>query len=280
MGRAQYRSLTAGQGGAGRGTYSVCPLVFTRENSTENTRRNELAHDPAEVHVRAEVSTQRYRTHFGGVGGGESLEDTPGDTAQDLTNEKCLHVVGEERDEDEGNHQRERDDHGLAVAILFRNNTVDEETDDFPTEGAIAESGFPGGRHCVFSGRKKLAVFLVELGQSVERAEKDNVVTLHDNSSRKKNRPANSLWIELDGLPEAHIVLFCRGVPGFVGHVGKVFNCHRCFSDNGILSMKDIPVLNWDFCNDGTPAHGGDWRERGDEMRRGNQETMLMPVIR
>ena len=60
-----------------------------------------MAKDPAEVDVSGEVGAQSDGGDFGGVGGGDGLEDAPRKTAEDFADEEHLDVDGEEGDEDE-----------------------------------------------------------------------------------------------------------------------------------------------------------------------------------
>lgn len=204
---------------------TVCPLVSSSENTTEDSRGKELSNDPAEVDVCAEVGTKSDRADFGSVGSGKSLENAPRDTAQDFADEEGLDVVGEEGDEDECDHHCEGSHHGLAVAKLLGDDTVDEETEDLTAEGAVAEAGFPWCGDSVGAVAGEDAVFLVELREGVEGGEKDNVVAFHDDGCREEQRPSHCLGVELQGLHETHLVFLVRGIFSFSRQISKVRNC-------------------------------------------------------
>jgi hypothetical protein len=160
---------------------TVSPLVAAVKDTTENARSNELSNNPAEIDVCAEVGTKSDRADFGSVGGGESLENTPRDTAEDFANQESLDIVGKEWDKDECDHHGQGSQHGLSVAILFGDDAVDEETEDLTTESAVAESGFPWRGDGVRAVWSQDTVLLVELREGVEGGEEDYVVAFHDN---------------------------------------------------------------------------------------------------
>ena len=189
-------------------------MILAGKNTTEDSRSNELSDDPAEVDICAEIGAKGNRADFGSVGRGEGLENTPGDTAEDFADQEGLDVVGEEGDEDECDHHCEGGDHGLAVAKLLGDDTVDEETKDLTAKGTIAEAGFPWGGDSEGAVGGQDTVFLVELGKGVEGRQKDDVVAFHDDSGREQDRPSNCLWVELEGLHEAHLVFLAGGIFG------------------------------------------------------------------
>lgn len=65
-----------------------------------------MAEDPAEIDVGGEVGAKCDWSHFGGVSGGDGLEDAPGKTAEDFAGEQHLDVDGKEGDEDEADLDR------------------------------------------------------------------------------------------------------------------------------------------------------------------------------
>ena len=193
---------------------TVSPLILAGKNTTEDSRSNELSDDPAEVDICAEIGAKGDRADFGGVGSGEGLENTPWDTAEDFADQEGLDVVGEEGDEDECDHHCERGDHGLAVAKLLGDDTVDEETKDLTAKGTVAEAGFPWSRDSVGAVRCQDTVFLVELREGVEGRQKDDVVAFHDDGGGEQDRPSHCLWVELESLHEAHLVFLAGGIFG------------------------------------------------------------------
>lgn len=123
----------------------VGPFRLVGQHPSEHARGDELSHHPAEINVGGQVTPQRHRHDLGGIGGGQSLENTPWDPAEDFTDKQGLHVFGEELDEDETDDEEERADHSLAVPDLLRHDTVDEQTENLSNVGAVGKTGLPGG---------------------------------------------------------------------------------------------------------------------------------------
>ena len=96
-----------------------------------------------EIDVGCQVTSQCHRTYFGCVGNGESLENTPGDTAEDFTGEQSLDVGSREEDGGKGADQKETGHEGITVSEAFRSPSIDEKTDDFSSIGAIAKTRLP-----------------------------------------------------------------------------------------------------------------------------------------
>ena len=78
----------------------VLRLALELKRSTENNSGEEGAGTPAHGDPRREVASHGERGDFGGVGGGEGLEDTPWETTDEVTGEQHLDVLSEEQDED------------------------------------------------------------------------------------------------------------------------------------------------------------------------------------
>jgi hypothetical protein len=128
----------------------------------DDSNGNELSKTPAEVDVSGKVSSKSDGADFGGVSDGQSLEDTPllrlsvfvvasmnrratyWDTAQDLSDKKCLDVLSSEEDCGETHEKDQTADDGVAVAEPLRDPTVDEETDDGANIGTVAQASLPG----------------------------------------------------------------------------------------------------------------------------------------
>lgn len=109
---------------------AIGPLVFSVEHAAEDTGSNELSHDPAEVDVRGQIRSQHHWCNIRSVGHRNSLEDTPGQSAEDRTSEKGLDILRKNWQEDESNHEDQRSEHSLAVAKALRQNAVQPETDN------------------------------------------------------------------------------------------------------------------------------------------------------
>lgn len=74
--------------------------------------------------------------------------------------------------------------------------------------------------HLICSIRRHLAVFSVELRESVEVVDKTDIVAFHDNAGGDKDTPGNGLGIELDALEQGHLLLLVRGRFGILDDLG------------------------------------------------------------
>src|SRR6186713_2461941 len=124
---------------------TVGPFIADINEALENAGREQLSNHPAEIDVGGEVWPKRDRCHLGGVGGGERLENTPRETRKNVSCEEHVNVDGEESDEDGAGDEQKSPNHGQAVTNSFRNDTVQEKTDDLSSGGSVAESCLPGG---------------------------------------------------------------------------------------------------------------------------------------
>lgn len=104
-----------------------------------------MAHDPAEIDIGSEIRTEDDRGDFGGVGSGESLEYTPGNSLQDGTGEESLDVLGEKWDEDERDHENQGAEHGTFVADSVGYPTIEIQAENLTTLAGITEGCLPLG---------------------------------------------------------------------------------------------------------------------------------------
>jgi hypothetical protein len=74
---------------------------LTVEHGENDSDAKQLAHSPAAVDVRRQVTTKSNGADFRGVGDGDCLEDAPGDAAENLGSEKRLDILGHEEESDE-----------------------------------------------------------------------------------------------------------------------------------------------------------------------------------
>jgi hypothetical protein len=75
------------------------PISWKTEGSPENTGSEERASSPAHGYPRGQVSSHGHGTDLGGVGGGESLEDTPWETTNHVSDKQHWEGGGENEDE-------------------------------------------------------------------------------------------------------------------------------------------------------------------------------------
>lgn len=95
---------------------AICPLVVAVEHGEQDANANLLAETPAKVDIGGQVAAQSNRADLGGVGDGQSLEDAPGDAAEDLGSQQSLDVGRGEEQGDECGNEEEAAEHRLAVS--------------------------------------------------------------------------------------------------------------------------------------------------------------------
>ncbi|KAI6747843.1 hypothetical protein HG531_008385 [Fusarium graminearum] len=160
----------------------VTPLVVAGDHGAEDTRGDKLSQNPAEVDVGCQIGAEVGRADFRGVGSGKSLEDTPGNTDKDLSNEKLNQSLGEEDDEDEADASNESTDESLAVSKAIGNDTVDEETENLTTKSTVGETRLPSSCQLISTIRLLDTKLALEGRIGKEVVEKNNVKTLHDDA--------------------------------------------------------------------------------------------------
>lgn len=79
---------------------AIAPLVITNETGTKDTGSEELPDDEAHVGPAGKVDTKNHGQHLAGIGGGRGSEDAPGETTEDLADQKHLTPSSEEDNED------------------------------------------------------------------------------------------------------------------------------------------------------------------------------------
>lgn len=87
-------------------------------------------HDPAEIHISGEVRAQRGGTNLRGIGDREGLEDTPRDALQNGSGNENTGARCEERNEDEGDHHEEGQQHGFLVSNPIGDDTIKVQSED------------------------------------------------------------------------------------------------------------------------------------------------------
>ena len=156
------------------------------------------------------VSAQGNRTHLTCVGDCERLEHTPWDTTQNLRNQKVHHRLRCEEDSREADDQEQARHNSVPVPNRLTNPSIEEQTNDLAHDDAVRQSSLPRRRDLPSAVRKLLAVLALELRESEEVVEQAHVVAFHDDTSADQDRPTNGLGVELDALPQGHLVLLLR----------------------------------------------------------------------
>jgi hypothetical protein len=195
---------------------------------------DELTYDPGEIDIGCQVSTDLQWSDLRGVGGGESLEDTPRNALKDLASEEGRKVLGKEGYEDENYHEDERAKHGLLIPDLVGNIPIKVQADGRTTLTTGTKIGLPIRRYDLrpwwgaFAGvglvtetllkskkvRPRYLRIIVEnylRCEAIKVAHERSVVTLHDNGGREDDGKGNGLRIETEAFTQAHGVLPLRG---------------------------------------------------------------------
>lgn len=196
----------------------VSPLVVACNHASEHARGNELTKDPAEVDVGGEVGSEMSRADLRGIGGGQSLEDTPRDADQDLADQELDQSLGEEDDEDEADAAAKCANERLAIAESICDDAVDEETQDLAAQSPVGETRLPRSSELVAAVGLQLAKLLLERRVGEEVVEEDNVEALHDDTQGEEDGPQAGFLVQLEGLEQAHVVLLLGGRGGFTSN--------------------------------------------------------------
>jgi hypothetical protein len=96
-----------------------------------------------------------------------TLENSPRNTGEDLSDLESNDVLGSEEDGDETAEEDEAGDDSVPIAETLRDITVDEETNNLSDGGTVGQTGLPSGGHLVLAILVELAVLLVELGEGL-----------------------------------------------------------------------------------------------------------------
>lgn len=185
----------------------VSPVVGAGDGGTEDTRGDELTNDPASVDPGGEERTKSNGSDFGGVRGGEGLENTPGKTLKNLADEKDGEVRSEEGDEDETGHEDEGDEDGLAVTEALRSDTGELETEDGTDLGTVGETRLPRSGNLALASGVAVTVLLGEGGLGEKVTEKERVVTLHDDGEGEDDGEEDGVGVGPESLAQAHLLL-------------------------------------------------------------------------
>lgn len=76
------------------------PVTLQSQRSSKNTSGEERSSTPAHGYPRSEVTSHGNRGDFCGIGGSQGLEDTPGDTTDDVSGQEHFDILGKEQAKD------------------------------------------------------------------------------------------------------------------------------------------------------------------------------------
>ena len=120
------------------------------------------------------------RTSHGSVGTEGKIKNS----TTDIPSAEGWETHREEVEEDEANDQAESSNHRLPVADAFRNNPVGEKPDDRADLSSVGQSRLPSGANLIsldaIHDTGRATISLVELGHTIEVANQEGVVALHD----------------------------------------------------------------------------------------------------
>ncbi|KAJ8108978.1 hypothetical protein OPT61_g7795 [Boeremia exigua] len=184
---------------------AVRPLVLAVDQGANHTYADELTETPAEVDV---VSAQRNRTHLARVGNGKRLEHAPRDTTQNLRDQKMHNRLRREENGGKADDQEQTPHNRIPVPNGLTNPAIQKQPNNLTDNNTITQPGLPRRRNLPRPVRQLLAVLLLELRKPKEVVQQTHVVALHDNARADQHRPANRLGVQLDALPQRHLVLF------------------------------------------------------------------------
>lgn len=272
---------------------AISPFICSTQESTKDTRTQDLPDNPAHVDESTEVGSEDDRRDLNGVGDAEGLENAERDANTEFSHEQDGLAGSEEQNKDGASCTEEGSKHGLAVAKLFRGYTVDEKTDDLTDAHGVGDAGLPlrmlailisEDRGCLEHTMKLSAKVLIsfrilmltstrklvapirlqspvpslETRIGKERSHKDDIITFHNDCHREENRPADGLWVELDALPQSHLVLPLGSILGVFKDLGAIVGIDGSPALDSTAGLYvDCPSL---FVKGGGHA---DWDEAG-----------------
>jgi hypothetical protein len=112
-------------------------------------------------------------------------------------------------------------------------------------------------RELIAPVRLQIAILLAEGRVCIEAAHEHHVISFHDDHRGEEEAPANSLGIELEALPEGHVMLLGGSGLG-IGHPlyvsGLVEAIMMLYSESGQLNVNSAGIFDLIF-----GGHGG-WR--------------------
>ena len=162
----------------------VGPFSGVADQSSVDTRADDLSDDPAEVDVGGQERSDLDGHDLGGVRHGHGLEGTPRETEQEVGDEEHGQIDGEELEEEETGESDYGDKHGGSVAESLRGPTGDLKTQDLSDLDRAGETGLPSGGDLPFVLRGiEDAELCGERLVGIELTEQEGVVTFHDDGS-------------------------------------------------------------------------------------------------
>lgn len=178
--------------------YTPRPLIITLVVTVGGSGNDDAANRPRHLQSSGTSATKRQRHNFGSICGSVGDEEAPGNTFQGLADDEKLERIGlsscqsfsdcrhdhvktyEERDEDGGIHQDERQDSGPTVAETVRNWTGKEHTDESTALTGLEEGRLPFGGNGEGAISKINTVALLEGRLGDEIAVEKHIERFHD----------------------------------------------------------------------------------------------------
>lgn len=244
----------------------------------------------------------------------ESLEDAPGQSLDDTSDEEHLETGREKGDKDGSRHDDHADDHGLLVADPFGDVTVDDQTEDTtdlllvstshskpqaPSAcredwctnlRTIQDNGLPPRRNESSAlGVGLIAEPVPEWLEGKELVHQGSVVAFHDHSERDDEGEHNSFPPEPQALADRHVVFVVDSSIGAIGYAVA----HRrrldslCHMANGLVidsgHGKDERRIGREHCSGqrfGDISSGGYTDRRWIETKNGKRVSLYVCMLR
>ncbi len=106
---------------------------------TNFTHPNNLSQTPAEIDISSEIPSQRNWANLRRISDRQSLENSPGNTTQDLGDLEIDDVLCGEEDGCECDNESQAGHDRVSVSEALGNVTIDEKTDDLADIGTLVD---------------------------------------------------------------------------------------------------------------------------------------------
>lgn len=125
-------------------------------------------------------------------------------------------MLGGEEDGSEADDQGQTTDESVSVPNRLTNPPIEEQTNDLTNNNTVAETRLPRRRNFPVAVGQLLAVLALELRKAEEVVQQADIVAFHDDASTDQDRPANRLGVQLNALPQRHVVLLLGRETGII----------------------------------------------------------------
>ncbi|CCG91114.1 hypothetical protein PCPN_1749 [Pediococcus pentosaceus IE-3] len=136
------------------------------------------------------------------------MEESPWNTTKNLSDGDHCNISCKEDDEGKGGKEKHGTNQSISITKLVCKPTRHLQTNNLTTVNTHTQTNLPFGtnlpnlRTCVISSKP-----FAENWKGIHRVQQAGIVTLHDKSTRKDNRPNCTFGICFDGSLESHLFL-------------------------------------------------------------------------